>query len=80
MTEIMGNKVTLQFSEIAGRFKLETQVYRNVTEVHWNYPRVATSSRHVAIESDVHGTGITWDIDWVDELKVVPEIEIAEAF
>ena len=81
MTEPMGMKVILRFSEIAGRFKLEEQVYRNVTEVHWNYPRVAPSfSRHVAIESDVHGTGITWDIDCVAELEVVPETELAEAF
>ena len=80
MAEKLGMKVTLQFSEIAGRYKLETQIYRNVTEVHWNYPRIASSSRHVAIESDIHGTGITWDIDWIHEFEVVPETEIAEAF
>ena len=79
MTEIMGMKVTLRFSEIAGRFKLETQVYRNATEVHWKYV-TPTKGDRLAIESNIHGTGITWDTEWVAEFKVVPETEIAEAF
>ena len=79
MTETLGMKVTLQFSEIARRFKSEEQVYRNVTEVHWNYPR-PFPGQSVAFESDIHCTGCTWDTAWVGEFKVVPETEIAEAF
>ena len=91
MTEAMGMKVTLRFSEIAGRFKLETQVYRNVTETHWNYRFSSPvlydshipffpSAPRVAFESDIHSTGATWRCDWVGEIEVVPETEIAEAF
>ena len=79
MEESMGNKVTVQFSEIAGRYKLETQVYRNVTEVHWNY-RPDLSFQRVAFESDVHGTGVTWQCNRIAEFEVVPETEIAETF
>ena len=91
MNETMGMKVTLRFSEIVGPFKLEEQVYRNVTEVHWNYrpassmplgshiPSLSSTPR-VAFESDIHGTGATWQCDWVAELEVVPETELAEAF
>ena len=78
MTEPMGNKVTVQFSEIAGPSPCEKQVYRNVTEVHWNYP--TPMGERVAFESDIHGTGITWACDWIAEFEVVPEIEIADKF
>ena len=81
---IRGMKATVVFTPIAcERYELEPQTYRNVTEIHWNYPRGIDSeqdSGRVAFESDIHGTGITWAIDWIKELNVFPETEIAEAF
>ena len=75
MTETMGMKVTIEFAGFCG---VKTQVYRNATEVHFNFP--SPTGERVAIESDIHGTGSTWPSSWVAQLEVVPEIELAEAF
>jgi len=85
--EPWGMKVTIKFvPKAGGQFDIDPQVYRNVTEVHWNFKRPWASteagrvSNRVAIESDIHGTGTTWDTDWVDEIEILPETEIATAF
>jgi len=41
--------------------------FHNVTEIHYNYPQSFHNkrrTRRVAFESDIHGTGITYDLDW----------------
>ena len=50
--------------------------YRNVTEIHYNYDR----SDRVAFESDIHNTGISWDIFRVKEFTFTLETEKAEHF
>lgn len=50
--------------------------YHNVTEIHFNYDY----SGRVAFESDIHGTGITWDIFRVKEFTTVLETMKAKSF
>lgn len=48
---------------------------RNVTEIHWGYrPGI------VAFESDIHGTGIFYETDWIVEYEAITEGYIANAF
>jgi hypothetical protein len=59
-------------------------VYRNVTEVHYNYPSLEGHAR-VAFESDIHGTGLTQSLEdngvlYLKEFEVRPETEVAEHF
>ena len=71
------------------RFKGEIvhQELRNVTEVHYHYPRVGGDPRvRVAFESDIHGSGITYategqgEIIELIEFEVRPDTELAEEF
>ncbi len=54
------------------------QTFRNVTEIHYNYPSVVANS--VAFESDIHGTGQTHLLADIQEFKTELETEIAENF
>jgi hypothetical protein len=62
------------------------QVFRNVTEVHYNYRReIGIDGLMVAFESDIHGTGATYDLEansslWLEEFHTEPETEKAEGF
>lgn len=73
-----GVKVVIQF-EIASRFSGQTVTLRNVTEIHYNYPSASPGSR-VAFESDIHGTGITYDVDDILEFETKLEDQEAETF
>jgi len=60
--------------------KIDKEIFRNVTEVHFNHGRAAgmSSFRTAAFESDIHGTGVNcWT---VLEFETRTETEIAEAF
>jgi len=52
-------------------------ILRNVTEIHYRYP---SSHERVAFESDIHGTGTTYDIEDVAEFEMFPEAEVADSF
>lgn len=52
--------------------------YRNVTEIHYNYPDGLWPS--VAFESDIHGTGCTWPIECLISFETRLESEKAESF
>lgn len=53
--------------------------YHNVTEIHYLYPSPLGQHR-VAFESDIHSTGVTWELDQIAEFEAFPETELAEAF
>lgn len=53
------------------------RLYRNVTEIHYRYPPHGT---RVAFESDVHGTGATWELSEALEFEVRQETEEAAEF
>jgi hypothetical protein len=48
--------------------------YRNVTEIHYNYPTVS-NMKSIAFESDIHETGITIFIHDIKEFETSVEIE-----
>ena len=56
--ENLGSKFTV-------RLKNRTEVLRNVTEVHFNYPHSVEKS--IAFESDIHQTGMTFTVKDVEE-------------
>ena len=72
-----GFKVKMKFSE-ASPFKGAEQTLRNVTEIHYKYPSVCGNS--VAFESDVHQTGLTYQLGWIAEFEAITESEKAEKF
>lgn len=76
---MFGVKVTC-YIDIGGME--EKIVYRNVTEIHYNYSRSALigDSPKIAFESDIHGTGGTWMIDDILEFETIPEEEVAEEY
>ena len=51
------------------------QWLRNVTEIHWNYRQ-----GRIAFESDIHGTGITYDTQDVVEFEATLETDVAREF
>jgi len=73
MAENMGNDVILlhkQFGEIE---------LRNVTEIHYCYPDILGKKR-IAFESDIHTTGITYDVTDVLEFEAKSADKIHESF
>lgn len=55
----------------------KTSVFHNITEVHWIYPDSITGDR-VALESDVHSTGFTYDINDIVSINItIEEKELA---
>lgn len=64
-------------------YPLHDQVLNNVTEIHYNYERVPGSGHYtnrIAFESDIHGTGVTYDREEIYEFEVTPAKEIASSF
>ena len=76
-----GIKVTVRFSATGTFMSLKdlTQVLRNVTEIHYGYPSVQKRKR-IAFESDIHGTGCTYEVNDINEFEATPETEKAENF
>ena len=46
-----------------------TAIFNNATEVHIRYPSVCNDVR-LAVESDIHETGNTYDIREVESVKI----------
>lgn len=71
----MGNgfDVRIKFKKTSP-FGAVEEVRHNVTEIHWNYEGLIGEKGSVAFESDIHGTGGTINIDYIDEF----EAKIAE--
>jgi len=54
---------------------------RNVTEVHHLYPHVFMNrAERVAFESNIHGTGVVYDVSDIIEMEITPETELADEF
>ena len=71
-----GIKVTVRFNG-TGTFaplKDRTQVMHNVTEIHYGYSS-SFKQKRIAFESDIHGTGCTYNVCDIDEFET--ELEIA---
>lgn len=66
----------------------EEETLRNVTEIHYNYDGIFPKlfrKKQVAFESDIHHTGITYDLEenptlWIKEFEARLETEKAGAF
>lgn len=82
--EEFGNTVEVIFSDdFYKKFHIpsgETYVYNNITEVHYNYERYGNPFIGVAFESDIHGTGTTWDINNIKSFVVTPAKIKAEKY
>lgn len=77
MNNNLGNRVTIHFEDST------TQILRNVTEIHYHYPRLWGTGEKlpsIAFESDIHGTGITHELSYIKEFKTELETERAENF
>ena len=68
------------FATIVMNGKAHKVEYRNVTEIHYNFTEGEHVSKRVAFESDIHGTGITWDITAVQEFTFTLETVKADSF
>jgi len=55
------------------------ETYHNVTEVHFNY-RSFSEEKRVAFESDIHGTGITQPVSFIETFVVEPATKISRGF
>ena len=54
--------------------------YHNCTEVHHLYPTFGnTGHKRIAFESDIHGTGFTYDIDDLEEVIIELSYEKTES-
>ncbi len=81
MSVPLGMRVQVIWSEKCPWHKEKPErMFRNVTEIHWDYCSVRSHSRKVAFESDVHATGQTYDVDWIAEFEAVLETEEAPEF
>lgn len=80
MSNQFGFNVSVRFSPTSP-FAGETQIYRNVTEIHWRYSSILhTPGTRVAFESDIHSTGVTYEVSDIAEFEAVIETEEAEYF
>lgn len=57
----------------------DTDILNNVTEVHVNYRSFEPEAR-VAFESDVHRTGMTRALDYINEIDIVEATEFAPEY
>lgn len=69
MNTNFGNKVTVKFQNPE-----RTVVFRNVTEIHFNFPS-ALKDKRIAFESDIHRTGCTYAFEDVLEFETALETE-----
>lgn len=68
--ERVGFRVRIVFSE-SSPFVGQTEILENITEIHYNYPSPVREPR-IAFESDIDGTGITYQISYIKEFESLP--------
>ena len=68
--------VKVKFKEDSSFYQAgcKEQTYRNITEIHYNYPPFGG---RIALESGIDSAGSTIEIDWIEELETE---EISELF
>lgn len=69
----LGCKVTV-YSKPESKYA-DTMVYRNITEIHYNYK--GETGIRIALESDVHSNGITLPFAEIKEFETALETEVA---
>ncbi len=79
--ENFGFKVKIKYTENSAyaRNETESDIYRNVTEIHYCYPS-SVNFKSVAFESDIHGTGCTIPLDDIKEFEATTEKAKAKKF
>ena len=77
--ENFGMKINVKLNPLL-KFKSKKIVYRNVTEIHYKYPSLTGERKSVAFESDIHGTGCTWQLADIDEFETELETKKAKNF
>lgn len=88
----LGVRVEMRFSKNS-IFGPQVQTLHNVTEIHYNFydgntgPNGTIPSKHevnfesrIAFESDVHGTGVGYQISDIAEFETFPETTKARSF
>lgn len=75
--ENLGMCVRIKFSATSPFGSARPTTLHNITEIHYNYPD-GRLRRRVAFESDIHGTGVTYDIQEVAEFEAIIETALAE--
>ncbi len=77
----LGMKVRVQYHPHCPYSEKE-MTFRNVTEVHYKYPRFPDMVRtyKLALESDIHRTGRTEPLTWIAGFEIFPETEMASEF
>ena len=80
MIDNLGCRVDIKFSESSQFFQegCKDQTFRNVTEIHYNYP--SPIGKSIAFESDIHETGQTHIISDIQDFWTEREDEVAEGF
>ncbi len=73
----LGFTVTIKYAD-NGNYRGIIVIHNNVTEIHINYKTVGNP--RVAIETDIHSTGGTREINDVDTLTIVDATEIATEY
>ncbi len=54
----------------------KTETFNNLTEVHWDYSTIG--NRRVAFETDIHGTGFTYEIDKIESVEIDTAVMVEE--
>ncbi len=72
-----GCKVEIKLNKL-GSFKdckNHKVILRNVTEIHYNYPSHVSAiiGKSIAFESNIHGTGVTYQLADIDEFETTLE-------
>ena len=68
---IFGFIVKIKFKEDSP-FRGAKEEYKNVTEVHYGYKSAGDHRDRVAFESDIHSTGLTHKIEYIEVFEVLP--------
>lgn len=76
-----GFNVTVIYNKDDWRFKYNPQVHHNVTEVHWLYNKEDEGQftfykPGVAIESDIHNTGGTRELESIEYILIEVATEL----
>jgi hypothetical protein len=74
---VFGFDVRVVFNPL-GIFQGAITVLHNVTEIHYCYPH--NDTLRMAFESDIHGTGVTYDLRDVREFEATLATAKASAF
>ena len=66
-----GQKVVVKFKK-SSPFGRRQQTFYNITEIHKNYDSVMPN-KMTAIESDIHGTGVTYITNHISKIIKIKE-------